>query len=412
MRLSLLTLFCLNIALVLFPVLSPEWDATGANAMFSEEISLYGKILSSVLTPLLVTGTILVALIDARKRAITAQVLLPSLVICVLMTLSTTFAETVRVETMFMGLFFVLFNLYLSLMKGQPEGADMVVRIFKAYFIVWLLAPLVAMAVDPSLVGMFIIVTPIDISYHGLTDSRVGFGLWVSAFIIVLGKPRTKFEWFLLTVSVLTLLLSQSRAAILGLLLSGSYALLRQRDARQSALGRLVALLALCLVPLLLWSIYGRDDALTVVSEDRGLILSRFFEFIERHWLLGHGGMYLVDIPEIDKIDVPAHNLLLQTIANYGVPALAAFLVYFVCIFRFAQSTKARMLLIFLLIYSMNQPVQGTGNFFNPITLLFFLVAFAVDNLTHEAARAAARTPTGSIEGARNRMGQATPDPA
>jgi len=37
--------------------------------------------------------------------------------------------------------------------------------------------------------------------------------------------------------------------------------------------------------------------------------------------------------------------------------------------------------------------VQGTGNFFNPITLLFFLIAFAVDNVEAAAPRTT-RLPT------------------
>ena len=404
MRLSLLTLFCLNLVLVLFPIIAPEWDATGANALFFNEVSLYGKILSSVLTPLLVAGTIGFALLDSRKRPIAGVLLFPSLVVCLLMTLSATFADTVRIETLFMGLFFVLFNIYLALLKENPRGAADVLRIFKAYFTIWLLAPIAAMLVDPSLVGTFFVVTPIDVSYHGLADSRVGFGLWVSVFIILLRRPNSRFEWFLMLVSVVTLLLSQSRAAIFGLLLSYSYAMLRARDGRQAVVLRLIALLALCLAPLLLWSIFGRDDALTLLSEDRGVILSRFFDFIETHWLLGNGGMYLVDIPEIDKIDVPAHNFLVQTVANYGVLTLAAFLAYFVCIFRIVRSTRARMLLIFLLVYSMSQPVQGTGNFFNPITLLFFLVAFAVDNIENKAPRSAVGPASDRAKGIRHWM--------
>jgi hypothetical protein len=399
MRLSLLTLFCLNLALVLFPVIAPEWDAAGTNALFADQLALYGKILSSVLTPLLVAATIGFTLLDARKKPITRALLFSSLAVCVLMALSATFADTVRIETLFMGLFFVLFNLYLALMKANPRGADDVVRIFKAFFAIWLLAPIVAMLVDPSLVGTFFVVTQIDVSYHGFADSRVGFGLWISVFIILLRRPNSKFEWFLMLVSVVTLLLSQSRAAIFGLLLSYSYAMFRARNVRQAVVLRLIALLALCLAPLLLWSILGRDDALTLLSEDRGVILSRFSDFIETHWLLGNGGMYLVDIPEIDRIDVPAHNFLLQTVANYGVLTLAAFLAYFVCIFRFVRSTRARMLLIFLFVYSMNQPVQGTGNFFNPITLLFFLVAFAVDNIENRATRSALHPATARAKG-------------
>jgi hypothetical protein len=51
------------------------------------------------------------------------------------------------------------------------------------------------------------------------------------------------------------------------------------------------------------------------------------------------------------------------------------------------------MMLIFLFVYGLTQPVQGTGNFFNPITLLFFLIVFAVDNV-EGASRPTRRSPT------------------
>ena len=412
MRLSLLTLFGLNLVLVLFPVLSPDGDPTSGNALFFDEITLYGKILSSVLTPLLVTITLAFTLFDQRMKPIPGRVLFPSLAVCLLTCVSAAFSDTVRIETLFMGLFFLLFNLYLASMKFDPRGSDEVLRIFKAYFSVWLLAPLAVMLVDPSLVGMFVNVSPIDISYHGFADSRVGFGLWVPVFMILLGRPKSKLEWFLMIVSVLTLLLSQSRAAILGLLLGGIYAMLRAQDGHRALWGRLVAIFAVCLIPLALWSTFGRDDALTVLSEDRDVILSHFLGYIEQHWLFGHGSMYLVDLPEIDKFEVPAHNFMLQTLANYGVLTLIAFLVYFGCIFSFVRSTRARMLLIFLFVYSMNQPVQGTGNFFNPITLLFALVAFAVDNVEARASRSAPRPARDRAKAARHRLPEPGPKPA
>lgn len=389
---SVLTLFCLNLAFVLFPVLSPEFDPTGTNALFFEPVALYGRALSSVVTPLLVAATLAFTLPDIRKRPLSPGLLLPPLLVCVFMCISAMCADTVRFETLLMGVFFLLFSIYLAFTKAEPEGAETIVALFKACFIVWLLAPLVAMLIDPSLTPMFVVVSLVDISYHGLSDSRVGFGLWVSVFILLIGKPRSRFEWFLMLVSAVTLMLSQSRAAVLGLLLSGSYALLRRHKGGAAVVVRVLALLTLCLLPLLLWSAFGREDALTV-SEDRGLIWSRFLEYVQSHWLLGDGGMYVIELPEFDKVDVPAHNLLLQTVANYGVFTLVALLVFLAFVFHLLRSTRARMLLIFFVVYSMYQPVQGTGNFFNPLSLLFFLLTFAVDNSERRGPAPGLRAP-------------------
>lgn len=402
MRFSLLTLFCLNIVFVLFPVISPDRDPTGVDSWFFNEITLYGQLLSSVVTPLLVAGTIVLALCDGRRKPITPVLLYPAFVISLLMALSAAFAETVRFETLVMAVFFLLFNVYLSLLKNQQQAAETLLRIFKSYFIVWMMLPVSLMLVEPSTFDMFFTLTPIDVSYHGLANSRVGYGLWISVFILLIGRPRSGVELLLLVIALLTLLLSQSRAAIFGLLLSYTYAFLRDKGIRKPVMPKLILLSALCVSPLFLWETFGRDDALTFLSEDREIILSRFFAFIEHNWLFGFGGMYLVDIPEIGKIDVPAHNFLVQTVANYGVLALGAFLIYLGCIFRFVKSSKARMLLIFLFVYSMNQPVQGTGNFFNPITLAYLLIALSVDNLHRMPARAALRGPSHPSPVARN----------
>lgn len=386
MRASLLLLFGLNLAFVLFPVISPEYDPTSGNALFADELAVFGKVLSSVLTPLIMVATIAIGLVRGRALRLSAGTLFPALCVCTLMCVSAARADTVLVETLVMGVFFVLVTVYIGLMQAYPEGSEALISAFKAYFVVWMLAPLLAMLIDPSTTPLFFVVTPVDISYHGLTDSRVGFGLWISAFLLLLGMPRSRLGWLLAVVALLLLLLSQSRAALFGLLLSGAYALLRDPPHRGRALLRLAALAALITVPLLLWSLFGREDAFGV-SEDRALIFSRFLDYVGEHWLTGSGGMHLIDLPEFDKIDVPAHNFVLQAIANYGVLTMLAFLAYFAGIFRMLEATRARMLFIFLLVYGMYQPVQGTGNYFNPITLLFFLVIVAVDNVERHGSR-------------------------
>jgi hypothetical protein len=387
MRPSLFGLFGLNLLFVLFPVLAPDGDPSGPNVMFADLLALLGRVLSSGLTPVIVAGTVALALLRAQ-RDLPARLVMPPLLYATLLSLSATLADKVPFETLVMALFFVLFNLYLALVREHVSRADaaMLLKLFKAYFAVWLLAPLLTMAVDPSLYIMFVFVTFVDISYHGLSDSRVGFGLWVAAFILLLGQPRTKRDMLLMAVAVVTLLLSQSRAAIVGLVLAYGYGLVRERGLR--ALGPLIAVGFAAALPIALWAAFGREDALTV-SEDRAIIFDRFTSFIERHWLLGHGSMLVMELPEFDKIDVPAHNLMLQWAANYGVLTLGVLAAWLAGVFTLLRSTRARMLLIYLLVYGMYQPVQGTGNFFNPITLLYFLIVFAVDRV--DPAPAAAR---------------------
>lgn len=388
MRANLLLLFVLNLGFVLFPVIAPDYDPGASSALFAGELAAFGRVLSSGLTPLIMAAMIALALAGGRPLPLRPGMLFPALAVSALMCISAALADTVVVETLAMGVFFVVVVLYLTVMQAHPEGSATVLAVFRAYFAVWMIAPLIVLLADSSTLPLFVSIAGGDISYHGLTDSRVGFGLWISAFLLLVGTPRSRVAWLLAIVAIILLLLSQSRAALFGLLLAGTYGLLRDPARKARALLRVVALAALVAVPLLLWSIFGREDAFNV-SEDRALIFSRFLEYVGQHWLFGSGSMKLIELPEYDRIDVPAHNFVLQAIANYGVLTLVAYLAFFIGLFRTLRSTRARMMLIFLLVYGLYQPVQGTGNYFNPITLLFFLVIFAVDNVERQPARQA-----------------------
>lgn len=371
MKRSIYFLFLLNLLFVLFPVLSTGSTPTNDEPLFASELGILGPIISSVLTPLIVAAGVLGSSHYFKIRA-PRQLFLISVMYALCVIMSVAASGVFNFDVLIMSVFFVLFSIYLGSIINfvRRDQAAALLRIFKYYFSAWLLAPFFIMAVMPSAYDMFVTGT----SYHGFSISRVGFGLWVGAFALLIGSSKRVTYRILLIVTLLVIFLSQSRAAMVGLVMAYSYALWRERGWR--ALMPLVAVAMLVSLIIILWIAFGREDALEI-GDDRGLIYSIFIEYIKNNWMFGYGGMKLIEIMEFD--DIPAHNLLLQWIANYGIFTVAMLVAWLAAVFGLMRTVLARKLLIYFLIQSIFQPVHGTGNFFGPVTLLFFLVIFCVE---------------------------------
>jgi O-antigen ligase len=69
-----------------------------------------------------------------------------------------------------------------------------------------------------------------------------------------------------------------------------------------------------------------------------------------------------------------AHNLLIQWLSNWGIFGLLALMLWLFLFWKSLDSIYPRMLFIALLFYSLIQPIQGTANFFGPVTLICFFI--------------------------------------
>jgi hypothetical protein len=373
MSYSLQLIFCINLIFVLFPVLPVGITSVNQEIFLSSELSVVGPIISSILTPIIVSIGILSCLI--RSNFFVAKgIYLSSLIYAFLMGVSVLRSDLPPYSGIFMAIFFVLFSLYLVNITHSTtaERALSILRIFKNYFSVWLITPFLVMIFIPSTYDVFVTGN----FYHGFSISRVGFSLWAGAFAIFIGSSTKKKDKFIFFFALFAILLSQSRAAIAGLLIVYCYQQLTERGWK--ALVPLMLIAILTSAVLALWIAMGRQDTLEI-SDDRGVIYLIFIEYIKYNWLYGYGGMKLFEIMGFE--DGPAHNLLIQWAANYGVLTLAILCIWMYYIFQFFKTMQARKLLIYLIIYSMFQPVQGTGNFFSPVTLLYFLIICLVEIL-------------------------------
>lgn len=372
MNRSLYLLFLLNLVFVLFPVLPVDLTSINQEILFSSELGIIGPIISSVLTPLIIAFGILSCLICSNFFVV-KNLIFSAIIYAFFMGISVIRSDIFSYSGIFMAIFFILFSLFMVniIHSTKKYNAVSMLRIFKHYFSIWLLAPFLAIIFMPSTYDIFVTGN----FYHGFSISRVGFGLWAGAFVLLLIGPSFKTsDKVLLTVTIFAILLSQSRAAIVGLTSVYCYQLLTERGWR--GLIPLAIIASLVSAVLILWIALGRQDTLEI-SEDRGMIYSVFFEYIKNNWLFGYGGMKLFEIMGFE--DTPAHNLPLQWAANYGIFTLTMLSIWIFYSFRFFQVMKARKLLIYLIIYSMFQPLQGTGNFFSPVNLLYFLLICLVE---------------------------------
>jgi O-antigen ligase len=133
---------------------------------------------------------------------------------------------------------------------------------------------------------------------------------------------------------------------------------------------------------LLSWEIYGRQNSLTFINDTRYDIYLYYLQSINvNNFFLGHGKQLSVQLSQGGVTQ--AHNLILQWFVNWGFLGLTLLMVYLVAVLRSLKSCDSKMLMIAFLIYSMMQPVQGTANFFGPVTFLFFMMIIGLDNSKH-----------------------------
>lgn len=373
-----LLLVALNLCATLFPaILLDPANLLSNDTYFAEYNAALFNAVSSIISPISMALGILVFLLGCGREGTVSgsnrQIIGAAALVFFAVALSASVNMTGGPKMAFIVLYFMVVNLFLfGVMEYYSIPAGAVLLMLRRVLTVWALLPLALMIVYPPLVAYF--VKPMDLSFHGFIDSRVGYGLWLGLLIILLlTQPDVYFRKWLLFFSVIALLLCQSRAAIGSIGLSYAYFYYREHGGlNRASMAKIGLLFFVIITALIVWSAYGRGNVFTAVDNVRSLVYTSYFNYISENWLFGYGAMYSVTVPGL-LTEAPAHNLLLQTLANFGVIALLAFMVYWVMIFFAVKSTVSRMLLIFFFAYSQLEPVQGTANFFSPITFTWFI---------------------------------------
>lgn len=250
----------------------------------------------------------------------------------------------------------------------------------------WLIAPIVALLFFKEAHSLFFNIE--ENSFGGFSGSRIEYGLWSIAAVILLHNSyaiksiNKRTYLLLLSFNFVGIYLSQSRGVFIALFLS--YLILKLTDGKFRAKDFFAVTLAFLIVLLILlsWEIYGRQNSLTFINDTRYEIYLFYLKSINvDNFLLGHGKMLSVQLAQGGVTQ--AHNLILQWLANWGFLGLILLIVYLRAVLRTLDSYDSKMLLIAFLFYSMMQPVHGTANFFGPVTFLFFMIIIGLDNSRH-----------------------------
>lgn len=246
-----------------------------------------------------------------------------------------------------------------------------------------------------------------DYSYHGFADSRVVFGLIASLTLVAaVGLAHDRFvpNYLLVPMLIGIVYLSQSRAAVLATVIGAAYVVTQKKGYKNSSF--LIRLAAYCLIGFIAistWKLFGRQAPLELMDTNRREILHSYWELIrpdsatreagvahrkipQSYWegmhplafLVGAGGMVSVQLSS--GAVTQAHNLIIQSFVNWGVIGLIGQGIYLLFFYRRLTATRAKGCFLVLLVYSMFQPIQGTANFFSPITLMIMMFIAFLDS--------------------------------
>ncbi|MFJ2995305.1 O-antigen ligase family protein [Pandoraea sp. NPDC087047] len=280
----------------------------------------------------------------------------------------------------------VLFDVFGS----APQTVARYLRILCPLLVAWTVIPAVLSLAGP-LRPLFMAIE--DSSMHGFAESRIGFVLWGSMglFLLWCSGLRARHQYVhdvLMGIMLIALYFAQSRGVVVGLSAAVIYYRIQSDEPWRRKMRDIAIVVVVAALVCLSWKVFGRQEPLEMVNGQRSSIYSSYFHELKRHSALFGAGT-MVDIPlEGTTQRTQAHNLVLQWLANWGILGAIGICVFLYATWTRLKTVEARMLLLIFMTYSMTQPVQGTPNFFAPITLLWYFTIIAVDVRSRVRAQA------------------------
>ncbi|VVE89037.1 O-antigen ligase family protein [Pandoraea bronchicola] len=360
----------LNFATLLYPSLAPGQDPVGAIRLA----------LSRYVTPVtFLLITLLTVNLAPRAAGTDRNVVVWSLVVfaaylCSLVN-NTFSASSAAIACFFPLAVFVVFIFSAKLTRFHRVFLKAMTWTLAA----WVVAPIVFLAfpwVRTEVLSTF------EWSFHGFSPSRIEFGLWSGMFTLLLwfGRAATPRKAYLtlMTVTLILIYFAQSRAAIISIAMAFSYYVFSSDLSWQAKFRSIAIIIVVTGLIALSWKIFGRQEPFEMFNSTRLEITQQIIKSSEKgnSWV-GAGGM--VSVVTSDGTVTQAHNLILQWIANWGGLGTVALFGFLFAAWHWLRSVEARMLYLMLAVFSMTQPVQGTANFFGPLTLAWFFVFVCVE---------------------------------
>lgn len=214
-------------------------------------------------------------------------------------------------------------------------------------------------------------------SFHGFAGGRIEYGLWTTIAVLLSITYRASLNKYLLSASLILmfagLFLSQSRAsfvALAGCLIYSINVKYRNTFLKLTIFSLIFLFLTLAMLS---WEYFGRQNVLELFNSTRLEIYTNYFNQISiENIFFGFGGQNSI-VLENGSV-TQAHNLFIQWLSNWGICGLLALMLFLYLFWKNLDSMYPKMLFIAFLFYSLTQPIQGTANFFGPVTLICFFI--------------------------------------
>jgi hypothetical protein len=242
------------------------------------------------------------------------------------------------------------------------------------FLILWSSLPVILIIV-PDFQSLFL--DGFENSFHGFANGRIEYGFWTTITILLSITYRASLNKHVLRISLFLmftgLFLSQSRSSFIALACCLIYAV--NKKYRNSILKVLIFSLVFVILTFILlsWEYFGRQNSLLFLNAPRLEVYTYYFNQISlENFFFGYGGQN--SMPLKNFAVTQAHNLLIQWLSNWGMFGLLTLILFLYLFWKGLDSIYPRMLFIALLFYSLTQPIQGTANFFGPVTLLCFFI--------------------------------------
>ncbi|QWD16529.1 O-antigen ligase family protein [Polynucleobacter paneuropaeus] len=370
MNTSLKKLIFLFILINLILILLPDF-LTNNSIWFKDSLI----ILTNFFNPLFIVFCIIYYLLI--KGSIQFNAILIS---ALLYTITVVFSSIIGnnpIKNIFIGIYFFAFTIFIFTIYREIYF-DININILYA-LILWQLIPLI-LILDPDLRNVFI--DDFENSYHGFSGSRVEYGLWSLITIILLVAYKQRINQYIYLTSLggtlFGLFLSQSRSSFIAL---GICLIYKNIQNSKHILRKFIFLSissALIAIVLLSWEIFGRENVFVFLNQTRVEIFLAYLNGMTiDNLLLGNGGQVSITL-EGGQI-TQAHNLLLQWLVNWGVMGLISLCAFIFIFWSSLRSLNSKYLFIAFFFYSFTQPIQGTANFFGPVTMIYFLLTIGLE---------------------------------
>lgn len=224
-----------------------------------------------------------------------------------------------------------------------------------------------------------------------------GVGILIGFFKLY----SSKWNWILLAFSFVGIYMAESRSALIGTIICSIYYFINKNSLEtkinevkidlssnkkspflKSRTFKIIGILLIVLIffgIIYYWINYGTRKNTLMEAGYRAIIYEGFINYISDHFLFGNGGGYMLTTFRSPQ-GTPAHNFVIQSLADYGIFVTFFFLLFIFLVWK-QFKLYGRCLLLYMIIFGLFQPYFNGFGILSGNTLVTYLLGIYYDNL-------------------------------